>query len=238
MNEHRLCNRCILPESQPDIWLNDDGVCNVCVEHEKARLGDRQTALLETDFIKTINKYRGKGDYDCLVMCSGGKDSTSALYYMKRRYKMNPLAFTFDHGFETEDAMKNVQRAVEILDVDYMIFRSTYIHDLVKKILESGSRAVICHLCSIWYMDLTFTMAARFKIPIIIAGWTKGQSTRQPVMTKCACSIDAPEYRSMGEATVEFLKSLKNDPKYRDFPQSMEDVLKRAKKRLIWLITL
>ena len=231
MNEHRLCNRCILPESQPDIWLNDDGVCNVCVEHEKARLGDRQTALLETDFIKTINKYRGKGDYDCLVMCSGGKDSTSALYYMKRRYKMNPLAFTFDHGFETEDAMKNVQRAVEILDVDYMIFRSTYIHDLVKKILESGSRAVICHLCSIWYMDLTFTMAARFKIPIIIAGWTKGQSTRQPVMTKCACSIDAPEYRSMGEATVEFLKSLKNDPKYRDFPQSMEDVLKRAKKR-------
>ncbi len=231
MGEHRLCTRCVLPESEPDIRLNDDGVCNVCLEYEKARLGDRQTALLETDFVKTLNKYRGKGEYDCLVMCSGGKDSTSSLYYMKRRYKMNPLAFTFDHGFETEDAMENIRRAVEILDVDYMVFRSTYIHDLVKKILESGSRAVICHLCSIWYMDLTFTMAARFKIPIIIAGWTKGQSTRQPVMTKCACSIDAPEYRSMGEATVEFLKSLKSDPKYRDFPQSMEDVLKRAKKR-------
>ena len=231
MGEHRLCTRCVLPESEPDIRLNDDGVCNVCLEYEKARLGDRQTALLETDFVKTLNKYRGKGEYDCLVMCSGGKDSTSSLYYMKRRYKMNPLAFTFDHGFETEDAMENIRRAVEILDVDYMVFRSTYIHALVKKILESGSRAVICHLCSIWYMDLTFTMAARFKIPIIIAGWTKGQSTRQPVMTKCACSIDAPEYRSMGEATVEFLKSLKSDPKYRDFPQSMEDVLKRAKKR-------
>ena len=29
-------------------------------------------------------------------MLSGGKDSTAALYLMKRRYRMSPLAFTFD----------------------------------------------------------------------------------------------------------------------------------------------
>ncbi len=231
MGEQRICSRCVLPESKPDIRLNEDGLCSVCVEFDKSRSCDYQRAALETDFIKIIEKHRGKGDYDCLVMCSGGKDSTSALYYMKKRYRMNPLAFTFDHGFETEDALANINRAVELLDVDFLFFRSTHIHDLVKKILETGSKAVICHLCSIWYMDLTFKMAARFKIPIIIAGWTKGQSTRQSVMSKCACNIDAPEFRSMGMATIEFLKTLKKDPKYKDFPQSMEEVLKKAKKR-------
>ena len=53
-------------------------------------------------------------------MCSGGKDSTSSLYYVKKRYNLNPLAFTFDHGFETEEAMRNIKNAVEILDVDFL----------------------------------------------------------------------------------------------------------------------
>ncbi len=231
MVERRICGRCVLPESQPDITLNEAGICSVCDAYDRMQASSGARPPLETDFVRMLKKYRGKGDYDCLVMCSGGKDSTSALYYMKTRYKLNPLAFTFDHGFETDEAMANVRRAVEKLDVDYITYRSTFIHDMIRKLLSSGSRAVICHLCSIWYMDLTFKVAARFKIPIIIAGWTKGQSTRQEVMSKCACSIEAPEYRSMATATLEFLKQLRDDPKYHDFPGSMEEVLKRARKR-------
>ena len=231
MTDARICTRCVLPHSPPDLWLDDDGICNVCRDHEAAHAAADDRPPLMSDFIKLLKKHKGKGDYDCLVMCSGGKDSTSALYYMKERFKMRPLAFTFDHGFETEDALANVRRAVKILDVDFLQFRSTDIHPLIRKLLKSGSRAVICHLCSMWYMDLTFRMAARFRIPIIIAGWTKGQSTDQAMMTKCACNIYAPEYRAMGAATVEFLESLRGDPEFRDFPQSMEEVLKRAKKR-------
>jgi tRNA(Ile)-lysidine synthase TilS/MesJ len=174
-----ICKRCVLPESLPDIRLDPDGVCNICLEHEAAHQDYDAAPPLETDFTRIIEKHRGKHRYDCLVMCSGGKDSTSALYYMKKRYKMNPLAFTFDHGFETEDALANIHRAVEILDVDFLQYRSTYIRDMMSHLLKTGSRAVICHMCSIWYMDLTFRIAARFKIPIIIAGWTKGQSTSE-----------------------------------------------------------
>ena len=231
MTARTLCKRCVLPESPPDIRLDDAGICNVCRDHEAAREDDDSRPLLMSDFVKLLKKHKGKGDYDCLVMCSGGKDSTSALYTMKKRFKMRPLAFTFDHGFETEDAMANVHRAVEILDVDLVQFRSSDLHPLVTRLLRSGSRAVICHLCSIWYMDVTFAMAARFKIPIIIAGWTKGQSADQSVMSKCACNIYAPEYRAMGQATVEFLDGLRDDPRFRDFPRSMEEVLKRARKR-------
>ena len=179
-----------------------------------------------------LNLYRSYGKYDCLVMCSGGKDSTAALYYMKRRYKLNPLAFTFDHGFETEDALENVKNAVEILGVDFVYFKNDFMKDMFSKILKTNSKAVICHLCSIWYMDLTFKIAFQFSIPIIIAGWTKGQAKKQPLMSRCGCNVHELEFSSMAEATKEFLNShVKKDPKYKDFPETMEEVLNRAKKR-------
>ncbi len=221
-----------MPEARPEIFLDADGVCNLCLEHAKRTAAAPEEKPLETDFTKILAQHRGKHEYDCLVMCSGGKDSTASLYYMKTRYKTKPLAFTFDHGFETEDALENIKRAVEKLGVDFMLFRSDFMHDMFAKILNTGSPAVICHLCSIWYMDLTFKMAARFDIPIIIAGWTKGQSLRQPAMTKCACNITAPEFSRMGAATKEFIdKHVRTDPKYKDFPASMEEVLARAQKR-------
>jgi len=226
-----LCARCVLPESKPDIWLDDEGICNVCREAEKNKTLVDKVKPLESDFVRILNKYRGRHTYDCLVMCSGGKDSTASLYYMKNRYKLNPLAFTFDHGFETEDALENVRNAVDILGVDFLFFKTDYMKDMYAKIIKSESKAVICHPCSIWYMQLTFDIAARYDIPIIIAGWTKGQSTQQGVMTKCACNISEPEYASMSKATKAFLATLRNDPKYKDFPVSMEEVLLRANKK-------
>jgi hypothetical protein len=226
-----ICKKCVLPENKPQIWLNDEGVCNICVAHEQEKK-EAFPQLLETDLVKILNQNKGKGKYDCLVMCSGGKDSTSALYYMKKRYHLNPLAFMFDHGFETEDAVENVKNAVDILGVDFLFYKSDFIRDLFARILQSGSKAVICHLCSIWYMQLTFDMAARFDIPIIVAGWTKGQSVKQPVMTKCACNITAPEYAAMATATREFMETqLRTMPQYKDFPNSMEDVVTAAKKK-------
>ena len=103
MTSLSICGRCVLPEVQPHIYFNEAGVCNICLDHQRVQ---NQNGLLESDFIKILEKHRGRQKYDCLVMCSGGRDSTAALYFMKVRYKLNPLAFTFDHGFETNDAIE------------------------------------------------------------------------------------------------------------------------------------
>ncbi len=226
----RTCRRCVLPESPPDITMDSEGLCSVCLEAQSSK-PQPEEELLESDFTRLLGKHRGKQKHDCLVMCSGGKDSTASLYYMKRRYRLNPLAFTFDHGFETEDALRNVHKAVEKLGVDFLFYRSTFMHDMFARIVTSGSGAIICHLCSMWYMQVAFDTAARYEIPILIAGWTKGQSARQGVMSSCACKAGTREYASMSEATRRFLATLKQDAKYKDFPQSMEEVLQRARKR-------
>lgn len=232
MNEtKKICKLCILPESLPDIILNEEGVCNICAAHETAKKFETQKPL-ESDLIKILSKYKGKNKYDCMVMCSGGKDSTSALYYMKKRYGLNVLAFTFDHGFETEEALDNIKNAVDILKVDFLFFKSAFMKEMFAKIISSGSKAVICHPCSIWYMDLAFDIAARYEIPIIVAGWTKGQSTKQELMSKCGCNVHSGEFKSMADNTRHFLDNeLKDMPQYKNFPRSMEEVLSRSKKR-------
>jgi 7-cyano-7-deazaguanine synthase in queuosine biosynthesis len=224
-----ICQRCVLPEAKPKIWLNEQGVCNLCVEHEKK---PKEQPLLESDFIKTLEKYRGKHRYDCLVMCSGGKDSTAALYFMKKRYNLNPLAFMFDHGFETEEAINNVKRAVSKLGVDFLFYKTEQMKDMFKSIVKSNSKAIICHPCSIWYMDLAFEMAEKNDAPIIIAGWTKGQSEKQEVMSKCGCNVHAAEYADMAKETNKFLQDqLEKNGKYKDFPRTMEELLAKSKKK-------
>lgn len=218
------CARCVLSENKPDVWLDERGVCNICAEFEKNNPRGVRPGPLESDFIKTLSRYRGRSKYDCLVMCSGGKDSTMSLYYMKKRYKVNPLAFTFDHGFENEEALRNIRESVNILGVDWLYFKSDFMKDVFAKLVRSGSKAPICHVCVIWYLQATLDAAERYGTPLIVAGWTKGQSVERGETGK--------EYTSMSEATAAFIRAeLRKDPRYKDFPASIKDGLARIRKK-------
>lgn len=218
------CIKCGLPECRPDIWLNEDNTCNICVDFDKRKALEKGVGVQSTDIVKILNKYKGKGKYDCLVMCSGGKDSTLSLYYIKKKYGMTPLAFTFDHGFEMEEALRNIRNAVDILGIDWMYFRTDYMRDVFTKLVNSGTKAPVCHVCAIWYMALTLDIAKRFNIPLIVGGWTKGQSLEK--------GEAGAEYAAMSECTEEFIKQhLNKDPKYKDFPRSMKEYMRRFRKK-------
>lgn len=231
-----MCKRCVLPEAAPDIWMDDQGICNICHNYDREQQADvtDERELLETDFLKILDKVRGKHEYDCLCMLSGGKDSTAALYYVKERYNLNPLVFTFNHGFVPDEHLESAEKTVSKLGVDYVYFQTNFMKDMFRKIVETKSKVVICPVCSLWYMLKTYEIAAMFDVPIIISGWTKGQTTggSRTVLSKCACDQDPDEFRSMSAATAEFMdKHVRTDPKYKDFPRSMEEVLKIAKKK-------
>jgi tRNA(Ile)-lysidine synthase TilS/MesJ len=216
-----LCGKCVLPESKPDIWLNKEGVCNICADHDKQKTAAAGPVMLESELIKILEKHRGKNKYDCLVMCSGGKDSTLGLYYMKKRYRMNPLAFTFDHGYENSEALGNIRNAVDILGVDWLYLKSGFMKDIFRKIVATGSAAPICHVCAIWYMNLVYQTARRYNIPVIVAGWTKGQSTEGRETGR--------EYAAMSAATKDFIvRHLRREAAYKDFPLSMKEAVKAA----------
>jgi len=165
-----------------------------------------------------------------MVMCSGGKDSVLALYHVKKRYDLNPLVFTFDHGFENEEALDNVRRAVEVLDVDWLYARVSHMREAFARLLDSGTAAPICHLCAIWYMGFVFQTARQQGISLLIAGWTKGQSdTSEP---------DGREFGDMSRATRQFVKEeLRRLPRYRKFPTSMQEALKRSRRHRCTIVS-
>lgn len=231
MTETMLCSTCVLPEVKPHIFFDAEQVCNICREFEQR---ERVPLGLESDFIRILDKKRGKHRYDCLVMCSGGKDSTAALYYVTKRYKLNPLVFTFNHGFVPDEHLESARKTVEKLGVDWIYFQTDFMKEMFRKIIKTRSKVVICPVCSLWYMLKTYEIAAQFDVPIIISGWTKGQVSGNPrsVLSKCACDQDPDEFRSMSNATREFMdKHVRTDPRYKDFPRTMDEVLKIAKKK-------
>ena len=112
------CTKCITPETHETITFDHEGVCNICrqIEYKETQI-DWDIKKKELD--ELIEKYRGKYDYDCIVPYSGGKDSTWALYYLVKEYKLKPLVVRFDHGFLRPNLNENTKRIQRKLGVDF-----------------------------------------------------------------------------------------------------------------------
>jgi N-acetyl sugar amidotransferase len=89
----RFCSRCLYPETKPDLWFDERGVCSACLGFEGRKEVDWEERRKE--FIQVTARYRAKdgANYDCIVPVSGGKDST---YQIVRclQVGLNPLAVT------------------------------------------------------------------------------------------------------------------------------------------------
>jgi tRNA(Ile)-lysidine synthase TilS/MesJ len=222
----QTCNTCVLPSYPPDITIDSSGLCSVCKAYKK----EAPIKFVESDFVAQVKKAvrKAKGQYDCLVMCSGGKDSTSALHKAVKKYGLRPLAFTFDHGFEDPGALANVRRATEILDVDWLMLKSHFMRDFFAEIICSGLPVPICPICSLWYMQLTYETARVYQVPVIISGWTRGQMNSQPEQSS---EESFREFGKMTEQTSKFIQAMRiKYPKYKDFPLTMEEVIKKYRK--------
>ena len=70
------CTRCLTPDTKPDLFLDDEGVCNACRSYENRQEVDWDERYQE--LLEVLEKYRHRdgSHWDCIVPVSGGKDST------------------------------------------------------------------------------------------------------------------------------------------------------------------
>jgi hypothetical protein len=224
MNERRMCSTCVLPEHPPDIVLDEQGRCGSCTAVRPPPHGD--SVLLETDFYRLTKKHRSRGRYDCMVMCSGGQDSIAALWYSVERFGLRPLVYTFDNGFGLPGGLENVRRAVEILGVDWHLFRSEWMLPLFAEIVRSKAKVPICPVCSLWYWQRAYKVANDHDIKLIITGYTKGQRDQKSGDQGAAHA----SFPSLTAATQEFLGRLRREhSRYARFPCTMLEVRKAGK---------
>ena len=112
------CSKCILPATYPFIDFGENGICNYCRDYSSPELLGEQA--LEEKF----DKFRSKdGSPDCLIGLSGGRDSSYGLHLLKTKYKMNPIAFSYDWGMVTDISRRNQARLCSKLKIEH-IFRA------------------------------------------------------------------------------------------------------------------
>lgn len=125
---YRICCRCLMDTSDPDIVFDVRGVCNHCHRFDAVAAKrliplDQRPARLAA-MVETI-KRQGRGrDYDCVIGVSGGVDSTYVAWLTKE-LGLRPLAVHFDNGWNSELAVANIEKTLKTLHIDL----STYVVD-------------------------------------------------------------------------------------------------------------
>lgn len=120
--EHQACARCIMNAAvDRTIVFDDNGVCNHCNRFDRlvsSRIltGEEGGRAVEA-LVKRIKVAGKQRDYDCIVGVSGGVDSTYVAYLAKQ-LGLRPLAVHFDNGWNSELAVKNIERVLRELEID------------------------------------------------------------------------------------------------------------------------
>ena len=112
----KRCTRCILPASFPLITFDENGVCNYCREHQPQLLHGADALSKIANDARSLD-----GTPDCIVMLSGGRDSSYGLHYVKKELGLNPVALTYDWGMVTSLARRNQSRMCGALGIEHII---------------------------------------------------------------------------------------------------------------------
>lgn len=124
----KMCKRCINTTNNPSITIGEDGLCNVCRQYDENF--DQGKLDEELDFIKTFIKDDNK--QNCMVALSGGKDSSAMLYSIKE-LGFNPLAFTFQIGYNilTDSLKSKIKKVCETIGVEHQFID---VHSYIRNI--------------------------------------------------------------------------------------------------------
>lgn len=112
------CKRCVLVDRIPGSDFDENGVCSWC------RSGyPNYRPLGEKELLRVIRaRLRPDSEADCIVGISGGKDSSFALWALKKKFGLRVEAFTYDHDGVTGHARQNIREVCSSLDVPLHVF--------------------------------------------------------------------------------------------------------------------
>jgi amino acid adenylation domain-containing protein len=174
LKEVRRCTRCLLPVNYPGIRFDNRGVCNKCLEYEKYK--DKVNRYFETrenfkQLVEKVNKTK-KGEYDCLLLFSGGKDSSYVLYQLIGM-GLKVLTFTFDNGFISDITFANIEGITSKLGVENIVCS---VENMNKVFVESlNTHHNVCQGCWNALNTLGAKLAHEKEINLVISGLSRGQ---------------------------------------------------------------
>lgn len=104
------------------IIFDEKGVCDHCNTFHSQILpnwhtGERGRHELQS-LVEKIKHAGKRKEFDCIVGMSGGIDSSYLTYIAKEQFGLRPLVFHVDAGWNSEEAVNNIERLVDGLGLD------------------------------------------------------------------------------------------------------------------------
>ncbi len=168
------CTRCGLPSNYPGSSFDSRGLCHLCSDfdtyQDKVQAYFKDLPQLRALFRNISNNRRG--DFDCLMLLSGGKDSSYALYQLAKM-GLKIYAVTLDNGFISDGAKANVSQAVTTLGIPHTFVTTPYMNEIFKDSLKLHSN--VCQGCFKTLYSLALKIAHKKSIPAIVTGLSRGQ---------------------------------------------------------------
>ena len=118
---YRICKRCIMDTSDPEIRFDAEGFCNHCTDYLENRINGVKPDTSGRELASLMDRVKRAGQgrkYDCVIGVSGGVDSSSVVR-LAVSHGLRVLAVHMDNGWNSPVAVQNVSRLVEGLGVDY-----------------------------------------------------------------------------------------------------------------------
>jgi len=119
---YAICANCIMDTTDSNITFDARGWCDYCNNfHQNIRphwhpdeIGARQLAH-DVEAIKRAGHGR---DFDCVIGLSGGVDSSYVTFLAKERLGLRPLLLHVDAGWNSQQAVNNIEALVDGLGLD------------------------------------------------------------------------------------------------------------------------
>ena len=172
------CRRCLLPAGKFNVSLDETGLCNYCRYWDETKDSildfERNRPLLAD----RIGRYRGRLHYDAAVGMSGGKDSTYVLHRLTSAHDANVLSITFDNGFLTDYAWKNIGAICRATGSDHFVYKPDW------DVYRVFYRAAVarfgdpCLACSVGGYILSVRGCRDLRIPFFVHGRSPMQMLR------------------------------------------------------------
>lgn len=119
---YQICKHCIMDTSDPNITFDERGYCDYCVNFDTTIKPNWDTGPTGAQALAQLAeriKADGKGkDFDCIIGLSGGLDSSYATYVAKEKMGLRPLLFHVDAGWNTDQAVGNIEKLVDGLGLE------------------------------------------------------------------------------------------------------------------------
>ena len=175
IRQYQICTNCIMDTSDSMIAFDEKGVCDHCNNFYANILtnwhpDERGRKALQ----KIVDKIKKEGvgkDSDCITGMSGGVDSSYLTYIVKEEFGLRPLVFHVDAGWNSQEAVNNIEKLVDQLGLDLYteVIDWEEMRDLQLAFFKTG----VPHLDTPQdhaFFATMYNFAAKYKIKYILTG--------------------------------------------------------------------